>query len=485
MFRKKTSKFALLMALGLAILNFGCASVRSSFQKAQKVDTIAAYEQFITENADSELVVEAKAKIETIEWENALHLNTVEAYRAFLSSYPSSARKAKANELIEDIVWTDATSADNAAAIMAYLEQYQTGRYKSLAMQKLDHLKFRGACNQDSRNAYQDYLRTFPRGEHALAARERIETLAYDRLGTASRADSVAFLAEFPSGAHASDIRKVLLSTMKISEFVVRVQGQMPPEVTAERIKQYSEAQFARSLREIGLICTCPGAFRIASEFLVRPGDWWMSMGGQRTVVGVQITSVFRVETESGNLILEHSENGADYWLGGDQWSATTGSIDLHVGRLLVKLAQLGIKPEVIAKYLVNSKLLPTSATTQIWHAGSIPSSREERYQPANLWASLAELDKRVRSSIYEAILKVIRSVVLRERLHQMRFALLPNRRVVARTYRHSWRIHHTVYAKQQQKQLPHLGMNAISVTSEGFWTMRTFDGRLSLRSAL
>jgi hypothetical protein len=79
---------ALLLGLGAA-----CSDEQQDWHSAQSADTTEAWQRFIEQHPESELVLQARARItqlgEQRDWQHADAVATVEAYRTFLSAHPN------------------------------------------------------------------------------------------------------------------------------------------------------------------------------------------------------------------------------------------------------------------------------------------------------------------------------------------------------------------------------------------------------------
>ncbi|MCU4137430.1 MAG: hypothetical protein MW689_001001 [Thermodesulfobacteria bacterium] len=68
----------------------GCATPKKNWEKAQRLNTIEAYQEFLQKHPNSEFAYEAKRKIEELAWERTKEQNTIEAYQEFIDKYPQS-----------------------------------------------------------------------------------------------------------------------------------------------------------------------------------------------------------------------------------------------------------------------------------------------------------------------------------------------------------------------------------------------------------
>jgi len=112
----------------LVALAVACSRERQDWRSAQSADTSEAWERFIEQHPDSELVVPARARIaqltEERAWQYARNVNTVDAYREFLASHPKGRWTEEARIRIEgfslgSVPRTALPTPEEAAAIDA------------------------------------------------------------------------------------------------------------------------------------------------------------------------------------------------------------------------------------------------------------------------------------------------------------------------------------------------------------------------------
>jgi cell division septation protein DedD len=93
-----------LVALLLGLVA-ACSDEQQDWHSAQSADTTEAWQRFIEQHPDSELILQARARIvqlgEQRDWQHADGVATVEAYRAFLSQHPNGRWAEEARIRIE------------------------------------------------------------------------------------------------------------------------------------------------------------------------------------------------------------------------------------------------------------------------------------------------------------------------------------------------------------------------------------------------
>ena len=89
------------LLVGQLLFLVGCATPKKDWEKAQRLNTIEAYEEFLQKHPDSEFAYEAKHKIEELAWEKVRQKDSINAYENFLQKYPKSKFVTEARHRIE------------------------------------------------------------------------------------------------------------------------------------------------------------------------------------------------------------------------------------------------------------------------------------------------------------------------------------------------------------------------------------------------
>jgi hypothetical protein len=129
------------------------------------------------------------------EWSQASNLNTIAAYQAFVSKYPNDVHAVDASNRIAELKDTQAWSAAQVASSVEGYQQYLTvepsGAHAQAAREEIATRQraaaWRTAQTNPTPQSLQDFLETYPTGMEADAARDKLKMLAGYRaeLGTA------------------------------------------------------------------------------------------------------------------------------------------------------------------------------------------------------------------------------------------------------------------------------------------------------------
>lgn len=188
--------------------------------RARSLDTVAAYQTYLTEQPQGRHAAEANARIAALReaaaaaeqrqaeerrgqeqaareqrdrdaWANADRQNTLEAYRAYLTAQPQGRFAAEANARIKALEEAERLRRANAEAEARRKEaEERRRREQAAALERRDSEAWGRAQRVDSVGAYQAYLRDFPSGQHADDARRRIGALTQEELGRKTEAEA-------------------------------------------------------------------------------------------------------------------------------------------------------------------------------------------------------------------------------------------------------------------------------------------------------
>lgn len=131
----------------VVFLIVGCATTKRDWENTQNLNTVNAYQEFLSAHPKSSYTVEAETRIENIYWEKAVQLNTINAYKNYLDSYPNGAHNINATQNIEKL---------------------------TQAIEEQDWIK---AQRNNSFEDYNNFLHEHPESTHKLQAKERVDAI--------------------------------------------------------------------------------------------------------------------------------------------------------------------------------------------------------------------------------------------------------------------------------------------------------------------
>jgi outer membrane protein assembly factor BamD (BamD/ComL family) len=128
-------------------------------------------------------------------WSQASTLNTIAAYQAFVSKYPNDVHAADANNRIVELkdaqAWNVAQVASSVEGYQQYLTVEPSGAHAQAAREEIGTRQraaaWRTAQKDETAQSLRDFLESYPTGMEADAARDKLKMLTGYRaeLGTA------------------------------------------------------------------------------------------------------------------------------------------------------------------------------------------------------------------------------------------------------------------------------------------------------------
>jgi len=196
---KQLKLFIFIIFISLGLL--ACAS--RSFKNAQQINTIAAYDKFLKENADSEYVPKVIEMREKLWFENSKIKNTINSYSRYLKEYPSGKFVNEAMQNIEYLWFKRSKKCNTIDSYDSYLKKFTNGKFVNEAKQTKELIWFARSKEDDTIDSFNSYLKEYPQGQFVAIANERISFLNAKKLDTMEAYDH--FLTKYPRGEYSAD----------------------------------------------------------------------------------------------------------------------------------------------------------------------------------------------------------------------------------------------------------------------------------------
>jgi tetratricopeptide (TPR) repeat protein len=101
-----------------------------NYYDAQKLDTIEAYETFLTAKPNDSQAYPAKMRLQELYLEKAQETRSLQAYDEFLAKFPDSLLKEKAQLAREEFLYAWAKETATRESLQQYLDEYPRGKKK-------------------------------------------------------------------------------------------------------------------------------------------------------------------------------------------------------------------------------------------------------------------------------------------------------------------------------------------------------------------
>lgn len=174
----KTKEITLsLILLSVIVILFACATTKSQYEDARKINTISAYQEFLIKNPSGEYATLAQTKIEGLKFEKAQAVNSVSAYESFINSSTSDLFKSYAIQRIQEIYRDDYLEAKEIDAVEAYdnyIIKYPKSKYSNDCMARIEYIEWGRALKRHDAVGYYKYLNNCRScGQHDQEAQKR------------------------------------------------------------------------------------------------------------------------------------------------------------------------------------------------------------------------------------------------------------------------------------------------------------------------
>lgn len=197
------------------------------------MNTLCGYQVFLKMHPDSEFTREARARIEALEWHEALNTDTIDGFKKFLEKYPESKFLPQAHEKVEYLEWQKVQAENSYAAYNEFMRHYPQSTFVEEAKEEI---LWKIVYSEDTTEAYQNFLALYPEGKHADEARNKIEVHVWNSAENDNTIDAYRYyLHHYPAGRFINDAERTILLKKKIAncKAVSRIMGnQIQREIT-------------------------------------------------------------------------------------------------------------------------------------------------------------------------------------------------------------------------------------------------------------
>ena len=161
-------------------LSMVCYPQKGKWKKAQDINTIESYQEFINKYPDSKYLSAAKIQFTKLEFEKSEGINTLNEYKSFLEKYPESNYTEEVNHLIESLIWDNTITANTIESYESYIEQYPEGSYMSEAKSSIEKFIWDETIEINTVEAYENFIERYP--ESKYNDRVKVEIFNYTKI---------------------------------------------------------------------------------------------------------------------------------------------------------------------------------------------------------------------------------------------------------------------------------------------------------------
>lgn len=154
------------------------AGRRLAFLRAAEKNTVEAYDKFLKLHYKSkDLADEARARIEGLYIDEAIKQNSINPYEGYLRKYPNGNRAGLKNPHLEKVYFQDIKKETSIVKLETFLKRFPRGQFSAEVIQMLEKSYFEDAESRDSVLFYNDFIKRYPSGTWVKEARAAIEEI--------------------------------------------------------------------------------------------------------------------------------------------------------------------------------------------------------------------------------------------------------------------------------------------------------------------
>jgi outer membrane protein assembly factor BamD (BamD/ComL family) len=197
----------------LSILITGCATHKKDWEKTKNINTIEAYQSFLSNYPKSRFKIQAKTNLLKLGWEKAKSIHTVDAFQEFLTQHPNSNEARQARAQIDRLSWTTAENINTSESYSDYLLQIKNGIFDAEAKKRIHEFAWTEAQKRDNKDDYKSFIKRHPESTYRTIAEESIswaETLEKNTIQAFEE-----FIDNYPDSIRSTDAARRHMSNLK------------------------------------------------------------------------------------------------------------------------------------------------------------------------------------------------------------------------------------------------------------------------------
>ena len=197
------------LAFTLALAAFACASP-DAWQRARAADTAEAYRAFVSQHPKADEVEAAQERLRELDFEEASRVQSALGWKRFLEEHPEGPEVRAARARLEAIRFSTASQRDTLEGWKLFLADHPDGAHADEARARANAAEDRLAASTDDPRALDVLARAHAGDARGQEARARLDDQRFSRAAGARA--WLAYLAEFPEGAHRLEAQAALFS---------------------------------------------------------------------------------------------------------------------------------------------------------------------------------------------------------------------------------------------------------------------------------
>lgn len=195
--------------LFLLISTLGCAG-SAAYKRATAADTPDAYRAYLAEHPQDDHADAARLRLAELEFDNASRVHTVVAYKRFLDQFPDAPQADDAKKRLEALRFNAAQEKGTAAAWRDFLAEEPDGAHQAEAKSRLRDAEVKELAAKGDLASLSNQLD--PSDPRYAKVQAQLDDQRFTQALATGTAELLAYLQDFPAGAHRQEAETQLLS---------------------------------------------------------------------------------------------------------------------------------------------------------------------------------------------------------------------------------------------------------------------------------
>ncbi len=243
----KSFSFSIAMIFAISIWFVGCAS--SSFEEAQKFNTVKAYDKFLKEYPkDKDFSVKARKLREKVFFKNVQNKNTLESYDNYDKEYPSGRYIEQVKKLKDKKAFENAKNENTISGYKNYITNYKhTGNYINEAKQLRDKLLYNNTIKSNNIKQCDKYLNNCYLCNDKIIVENLKEKLIFQKAKTSNSLNKLDnYIKLYPNGKY-----KIQVMTLREPIFFKFIKNKKDLKYFEQYESEYPNGQFLKQIKKL------------------------------------------------------------------------------------------------------------------------------------------------------------------------------------------------------------------------------------------
>jgi outer membrane protein assembly factor BamD (BamD/ComL family) len=198
------------------IFSLTCIAQKGKWKKAQKINTIESYQEFLRDYPNSEFNNEAEQKLIELEFNKAKKINTISSYKYFLNSYGINKYTKQATSNMIKLEFLEAQKKNTIKSYMEFSSKYPDGELSEQAKYAISDIDFRIAKSKNSVEELRYFIKKYPNSSLTNEALKLIMDMEFEEVKKANTIDAYElYIKKYPNSENTKQANLNLTSLIE------------------------------------------------------------------------------------------------------------------------------------------------------------------------------------------------------------------------------------------------------------------------------